>query len=111
MVAIRMRDVSRRFGAHWALRDVQLEVLEGQTVALIGPSGSGKTTLLRLINRLLEPTTGVIEVLGEPVQRADATALRRRIGYVIQDAGLFPHYTVSENVGVVPTLLGWQMRL
>jgi len=79
----------------------------GETVALVGRSGSGKTTLLRLINRLLEPDSGEIIINGKPAKAWDAIALRRGIGYVIQDAGLFPHMTVASNVATVPRLLEW----
>jgi osmoprotectant transport system ATP-binding protein len=107
MAAIQMRGVSRHFEGRWALRDFDLEVPEGQTLALIGPSGSGKTTVLRLINRLLERTSGSVEVFGQDVTEGDPAELRRRIGYVIQEIGTFPHYTVRQNVALVPSLLGW----
>ncbi|MBV8552955.1 MAG: ATP-binding cassette domain-containing protein [Acidobacteriaceae bacterium] len=79
----------------------------GQTLVLLGRSGSGKTTALRLINRLLEPTDGAIHLSGEDIRGVDAIALRRHIGYVIQDFGLLPHWTVEQNVSLVPRLLGW----
>lgn len=79
-------------------------------MVLLGPSGSGKTTLLKLVNRLYEPTSGLILIDGEPSIRQPAPALRRRMGYVIQQAGLFPHYRVADNVAVVPRLLGWDKR-
>ena len=91
-----------------AVAEVSLEVRSGELVALLGESGSGKTTTLKLINRLIEPTAGKIYVDGEDVTRADAVQLRRRIGYAIQQVGLFPHLTVAENVGTVPRLLGWK---
>ena len=90
-----------------ALDGVSLAVQAGETVALVGESGSGKTTLLRLFNRRLEPTSGRVLVLGEDVSRADPIALRRRLGYVPQDGGLLPHWTVGKNVETVPRLLGW----
>jgi osmoprotectant transport system ATP-binding protein len=105
--AVRMRGVGRQFGSRWILRDFALEVPAGQTLALIGPSGSGKTTVLRLINRLLECSEGSIHVFGRDVREGDPAELRRGIGYVIQEIGTFPHYTVEKNVGVVPALLGW----
>ena len=108
MPAIRMRGVSKRFGERWVVRDLDLDVADGETVALIGPSGCGKTTTLRMVNRLLEPDAGSIEVLGEDVRVADPAELRRGIGYVIQEVGLFAHYTVAENVAIVPELLGWR---
>lgn len=110
MPAIRMRGVCKRFGERFAVRDVDLDVADGETVALIGPSGCGKTTTLRMVNRLIEPDSGTIEVLGEDARVADPAELRRGIGYVIQEVGLFPHYTVAKNVAVVPELLGWRVE-
>ena len=90
-----------------AVHALDLEVDEGETCVLVGPSGCGKTTTLRMINRLVEPTGGRVVLDGEDVTRVDPVQLRRRIGYVIQQVGLFPHHTVAENVGTVPQLLGW----
>jgi len=90
-----------------ALRDLNLRVDAAQTVALLGPSGCGKTTTLKLINRLVTPTAGTVWVDGRDISQVDVTALRRRIGYVVQEAGLFPHLTARDNVEVVPRLLGW----
>lgn len=90
-----------------AVTALSFDVAEGETVALIGPSGCGKTTALKMINRLIEPTSGTITVLGEDVAEADVVALRRGIGYVIQQVGLLPHRTVAQNVATVPVLLGW----
>jgi osmoprotectant transport system ATP-binding protein len=104
---IALHGVGKRYGAKWGLRNVELRIQRGETVALLGPSGSGKTTCLRLINRLLEPTEGRVEVMGRDVADSDSSDLRRGIGYVIQDVGLFAHYSVEQNVAVVPTLLGW----
>jgi osmoprotectant transport system ATP-binding protein len=96
---IRFRAVAKRFGeGPPALVDINLEIAGGQTTALIGPSGCGKSTLLRLIIGLLEPTSGEVEVAGRTVTRADVLELRRRVGYVIQDGGLFPHLTARENI-------------
>jgi osmoprotectant transport system ATP-binding protein len=89
------------------LREINLEVRAGETVALVGRSGSGKTTLLRLINRLSEPDTGSVIIHGKPARDWDPIELRRQIGYVIQDAGLFPHMTVASNIALVPRLLMW----
>jgi len=86
---------------------VDLEVETGETVVLLGESGSGKTTALRLINTLLVPSAGSVTVLGETTTSWDSVKLRRSIGYMIQDIGLFPHFTVARNVGLVPQLLGW----
>ncbi|HEY8446079.1 MAG TPA: ATP-binding cassette domain-containing protein [Thermomicrobiales bacterium] len=108
---IRLEHVSKVFTSRGqvvkAVDDVSLEVGAGELVVLIGPSGSGKTTTMRMINRLEVPTSGRIIVDGRDVQEMDVVALRRRIGYVIQQGGLFPHFTVADNVAVVPRLLGW----
>lgn len=90
-----------------AVNDVSFEVPEGDTCVLIGPSGCGKTTTLKMVNRLIEPTGGKIFVAGENVLYQDSVELRRSIGYVIQQIGLFPHMTIRDNVAVVPNLLGW----
>ncbi|WBB66048.1 ATP-binding cassette domain-containing protein [Micromonospora sp. WMMD812] len=90
-----------------AVRELSLEVKAGELVVLIGPSGCGKSTVLRMINRLIEPTGGRILLGDEDVTRVDPVRLRRRIGYVIQNVGLFPHQTVRANVATVPRLLGW----
>ena len=109
---IRLEGVTKRFpGAdHAAVDAVDLEVQEGTTCVLIGPSGCGKTTTLRMVNRLIEPTSGRILVAGQDVTRGDPVALRRHVGYVIQGVGLFPHLGVGENVATVPRLLGWPSR-
>src|SRR5207237_2653023 len=90
------------------VKDVSFTVGVGETLVLLGRSGSGKTTTLKLINRLLEPTTGEVRVAGARARDLAATRLRRRIGYVIQEVGLFPHFTVARNVGLVPRLEGWE---
>jgi len=109
--AIHFDHVSKRFPQSdvpaAAVDDVTLQIEPGELVVLIGPSGCGKTTLLKLINRLYEPTGGTITIDGRNAQEFNAPDLRRHIGYVIQQGGLFPHYTVAENVAVVPGLLGW----
>jgi osmoprotectant transport system ATP-binding protein len=90
-----------------AVRDLSIEVAEGETLVLLGTSGSGKTTTMKMVNRLIEPTAGRILIKGTDIMERDPIELRRGIGYAIQDIGLFPHMTVAENVGVVPRLLGW----
>ena len=106
---IRFESVAKSFdaGHTFALRAVDLEVLPGETLVLLGSSGSGKSTLLRLVNRLITPSSGRVLLDGRDVAGEDAVALRRRIGYVFQGIGLFPHMTVAENVGTVPRLLNW----
>src|SRR5450432_2389132 len=94
--------------AHDLVSQISLQVRAGETLVLLGRSGSGKTTLLRLINRLLTPSQGQVLVQGRSTQAWDPIRLRRSIGYVIQDAGLFPHFTVAENVALVPTLEHWE---
>jgi len=105
--AIEFQGVEKRYGPTLALENITLEVPKGELVVLIGPSGCGKSTLLRLVNRMIEPTGGVLRVEGRDVLEQDAVSLRRSIGYVIQSIGLFPHMTIFENVEVVPSLLGW----
>jgi osmoprotectant transport system ATP-binding protein len=90
-----------------ALQEINWAVHKGETMALIGESGSGKTTLLRLLNRLIEPSSGTILIQGKPAKNQDPITLRRRLGYVPQDGGLFPHWTIRHNVCLVPQLLGW----
>src|SRR5215210_4776588 len=89
------------------ISDLDLQVFRGETLVLLGESGCGKTTTLKLINRLLTPTAGEVLVEGRATTDWDETLLRRRTGYVIQEAGLFPHFTVARNVGLVPALQGW----
>jgi osmoprotectant transport system ATP-binding protein len=93
-----------------AVNDLSLDVPVGQIAVLVGPSGCGKTTTMRMVNRLVEPTSGHIYVDGDDISRVDRVQLRRRIGYVIQQVGLFPHQTVADNVATVPQLLGWDKR-
>src|SRR5436189_3497188 len=106
---ISLQHVSKRFphsrGA--AVEDLSLEIDEGDTVVLVGPSGCGKTTTMKMINRLIEPTSGSIVVAGTNVLKQDPVRLRRGIGYVIQSIGLMPHRTVAQNIATVPGLLGW----
>ncbi|MGH2377638.1 MAG: ABC transporter ATP-binding protein [Candidatus Limnocylindria bacterium] len=105
---VELRGVSKRYGGGTlALDDLSLEVPAGSICALVGPSGGGKTTALKVVNRLVEPTSGKVLIDGTDVLREDPVALRRRIGYVIQQVGLFPHRTIGENVATVPELVGW----
>ncbi|HOP52908.1 MAG TPA: ABC transporter ATP-binding protein, partial [Synergistales bacterium] len=104
--AISLRDVRKSYGDTEVVKGVDLDIAGGEIMVLIGPSGCGKTTILRMINRLVEPSGGTILCEGQDTSRMDPVALRRRIGYVIQGIGLFPHMRVLENVSVVPRLKG-----
>ncbi len=105
--ALSARAVGKRWpGGVTALRDVELEIGVGETLVLIGESGCGKTTLLRMFNRSVEPSSGEIRIGGRPAVQLDPVKLRRRTGYVSQDGGLLPHWTVEANVALVPRLLG-----
>ncbi|MEU6242057.1 betaine/proline/choline family ABC transporter ATP-binding protein [Streptomyces sp. NPDC047024] len=106
---IRFEQVTKRYpDGTTAVDGLSFEVAEGELVTLVGPSGCGKTTTMMMVNRLIEPTSGRITVGGEDIARVDPVRLRRRIGYVIQQVGLFPHRTVLDNTATVPTLLGWK---
>lgn len=105
---LEIRDLAYRIGDRSILRGVSLEAREGETVVLLGRSGCGKTTLLKCVNGLLEPASGEICFQGRPLSEWDPITLRRHIGYVIQDAGLFPHWTVAANIGLVPKLQNWE---
>jgi|SRR5579875_279147 len=108
---IRFERVSKLYGkGTYAVRDLDLEVGTGELSVLVGPSGAGKTTVLRMVNRMVEPTSGLVRVDGADVAGLDKVELRRRTGYVIQQAGLFPHLSVADNVATVPRLLGWDKR-
>jgi len=109
---IRLEKVSKSFdgGRSYAVMELSLRVNTGETLVLLGSSGCGKTTTLKMINRLIEPTEGRIELGGENIMKLDPVKLRRRIGYVFQGIGLFPHMTVEENVGLVPRLSGESVR-
>lgn len=107
-VAVEFRDVSYRVGqGATLLQNLNLTVRSGELLVLLGRSGSGKTTTLKLVNRLLEPSSGQVLVEGRASTDWDPIQLRRRIGYAIQEVGLFPHFTVERNIGLVPALQGW----
>jgi osmoprotectant transport system ATP-binding protein len=108
---VELEHVTKRYGpasSPPAVNDLSLRIPSGEICVLVGPSGCGKTTTMKMINRLVEPTAGRILIDGEDVATLPAVELRRRIGYVIQQVGLFPHMTVAENVAVVPRLIGWR---
>jgi osmoprotectant transport system ATP-binding protein len=105
---IRLERVSKQYGDTTAVAELSLAVAEGELLMLLGGSGSGKTTTLKMINRLIEPSAGRILIAGRDTAELRAFELRREIGYVFQRIGLFPHLTVAENIGITPSLLGWE---
>ncbi|MCA1847495.1 MAG: ABC transporter ATP-binding protein [Actinobacteria bacterium] len=109
---IKFRGVSKTYAGsdRSVVNDLSFEILEGEICVLVGPSGCGKTTTMRMVNRLIEPTKGEILIDGEPNTAMSGTQLRRRIGYAIQQIGLFPHRTIAENIATVPSLLDWDKR-
>jgi osmoprotectant transport system ATP-binding protein len=109
MPALEFKDIIKHYpgGAENAVDGVSLTIDEGEFITIIGTSGSGKTTLLKMVNRLIEPTSGSIELFGENIMDKDPVKLRRGIGYVIQQVGLFPHMTVAGNIATVPKILKW----
>ncbi|WP_428834500.1 ATP-binding cassette domain-containing protein, partial [Nonomuraea maheshkhaliensis] len=108
-VRIELRSLTKHYPGQPApaVDDVTLDIPAGELVVLVGPSGCGKTTTMKMINRLVEPTSGEIRIGGQDVLGLDPDQLRRHIGYAIQQVGLFPHQTVAQNIGLVPKLLGW----
>ena len=104
--ALSFRDVFKTYGAALAVQGVALDIAQGEFVALVGASGSGKSTLLKTVNRLVEPTSGAVFLNGEDVRDQSPPDLRRRIGYVFQSIGLFPHMSVAENIGIGPRIAG-----
>ena len=107
---VRFSSVGKHFSGNWVFRDLSLELPSGQTTAIVGESGSGKTTLLQLVNAVLRPDEGDVDVLGAPVPSTDVEGFRRRIGYAVQGAGLFPHMTVRENVVLLAKLESWPVE-
>jgi osmoprotectant transport system ATP-binding protein len=109
MIMITVQEISKSYdgGTSFAVRNISFDVNEGELLALVGESGCGKTTTLKMINSLIEPSSGKIVVADEDTSMTDPIILRRKIGYVFQEIGLFPHMTVAENIAVVPRLLGW----
>lgn len=105
---IEAKNVTKTFDGHTAVDNVSFTVKEGETLVLLGRSGSGKTTLLKMINRLIEPGSGEIRIDGRSTKDGSPEELRRKIGYVFQNTGLFPHYTIEGNIAIVPRLLGWE---
>jgi osmoprotectant transport system ATP-binding protein len=104
---IKVQNLRKQYGATVAVDDVSFEVAEGENLILLGTSGCGKTTTLKMLNRLIEPTSGHVFINNEDVTQQKPEHLRRNIGYVLQNTGLFPHYTVAQNIAVVPKLLRW----
>ncbi len=104
---IELDHVTKAYGDKKIVADISFTVKRGEFCAMVGPSGSGKSTTLRLVNRLIEPSAGSIRIAGEAISALDPVGLRRRIGYVIQSAGLFPHWNVADNIATVPRLLNW----
>jgi osmoprotectant transport system ATP-binding protein len=109
---IEFRGVSKTYAGteRPVVNDLSFEILEGEICVLVGPSGCGKTTTMRMVNRLIEPTEGEILIDGEPNTAMSGTQLRRKIGYAIQQIGLFPHRTIAENIATVPSLLNWDKQ-
>lgn len=105
---IKLSAVTKKYGELVAVEGISLEVMKGEVCVLLGPSGCGKSTTLKMINRMIDPTSGSVYIEGRDVKSFRPELLRRKIGYVIQYVGLFPHYTVAQNIGVVPRLLGWE---
>lgn len=104
--AVEFKQVSKNYGSGYVLQNFDLIIQSGKIVTIIGPSGCGKTTLLKMINRLIEPEDGTVLVEGKNVSGLDPVELRRDIGYVIQQIGLFPHMTIEQNISIVPRLKG-----
>lgn len=110
MKAIVYQAICKKFkgNAQWAVDHVQAEIKEGEFITILGSSGCGKTTLLKMTNRLIEPTEGKVILFGEDIGTVDPVVVRRRMGYVIQQVGLFPHMTIEENIAAIPKILKWE---
>lgn len=108
--AVSFKNVQKSFNGatNHAIDNLSFDIPEGEFVTILGTSGSGKTTTLKMVNRLIEPDAGEITVYNQSVEAFDVNQLRRKIGYVVQQIGLFPHYTIEKNIGAVPELLGWE---
>ena len=105
---LKFENVSKVYnGGFKAVNSVNFEISEGEFLVLIGPSGSGKSTTMKMINRMIPHTSGLITINGKDITKLNAAELRRNIGYVIQQIGLFPHYTIEKNIAIVPELKGW----
>lgn len=106
-LAVKFKNVEKKFGTETIIEKLSFEVEAGEFITILGSSGSGKTTTLKMINRLIEPDRGTIEINGKNIEETDLIELRRNIGYVVQQIGLFPHLTIEKNIATVPELLGW----
>ena len=104
---IEAKDITKKFKQQTAVDNISFNIEEGENFVLLGTSGCGKTTTLKMLNRLIEPTSGEIFINKKNIKKEDAETLRRSIGYALQNTGLFPHYTVAENIAVVPNLFKW----
>ncbi|MBC7653381.1 MAG: ATP-binding cassette domain-containing protein, partial [Oligoflexus sp.] len=104
---IELKNISKTFGNIQAVKNISFSVKKGETLVLLGKSGCGKTTTLKMINRLIEPSSGEIFIDGENIKTIQEEKLRLGIGYVLQNHGLFPHYTIAQNIAIVPKLLKW----
>ncbi|MGO1931073.1 MAG: ABC transporter ATP-binding protein [Ruoffia tabacinasalis] len=105
---IKFRNINKSFGDKEIIKDLSFNIEEGQFITILGSSGSGKTTTLKMVNRLIEPNSGQIEINNKEIKEYDLIELRRQIGYVVQQIGLFPHITIEKNIATVPELLGWE---
>ena len=105
---IKFRNINKSFGDKEIIKDLSFDIEEGQFITILGSSGSGKTTTLKMVNRLIEPNSGQIEINDKEIKEYDLIELRRKIGYVVQQIGLFPHITIEKNIATVPELLGWE---